>query len=125
MLTRLFMMIFMETAILMQLLSKRVKNLRKNKTLTQKELASQAQVSQSSISNLESDGGLGRTSVTLETANEVAKVFGVELWQLLLPDKITISDDEITVLINKFSQSQPEGRSDILKIADLVAKYQK
>lgn len=114
---------FMDTAALMLLIADRVKSLRKKRGLTQQELAVKADIGQMSVSNIEHAGGLGRTSVTIETANKIALALNIELWQLCLPPDSFLPGKEVVDLIIKYSKSSPEGRKDIQKIADLAAKY--
>lgn len=113
----------MDTDSLMKLIAERVKTLRKKNDLTQHALAKKADVGQMSVSNIERAGGLGRTSVTIETANKVALALNIELWQLCLPPNSFLPEREVIDLIRKYSKASQEGREDIQKIAELAAKY--
>lgn len=108
----------------------RLKQLRKNIGLTQKELAKKLNLTQSTIAYYES----GRKMPTLENAKLIAKIFDTSLDYLLgiSDNKIPTPDDkknETISTIDKFfrdiSNLSPESREDLenyiklLKLRDL------
>ena len=97
----------MDTKALMQLIATRVKTRREQHDLTQQQLAARAHVGQMSVSNIEHAGGLGRKSVTIETATKIALALGIDLWQLCLPSDDFLAEKEITDLIKKYSVESP------------------
>lgn len=119
----------MNTESCMQIVSKRVRFLRDTRGWTQDYLARKAQVAQKTISNIEHGGGEGRDTLKLKNLEKIAKAFGFELWVFLIPDdefiRNPIVSKQLGDLISFYLQSTVEGKQDICKVAEVVAKYSK
>lgn len=114
---------------IMRLVAQRVRRLRERAGWSQVDLARRAGVSQKTISNIENEGGVGRTTVRLESLEQVAHAFRLEVWQLLLPDKEVpddvISSPSISRLVQVYTSTDAAGRQDIERISEIVGKYYK
>lgn len=113
---------------LMKLISRRVNILRTQTGLTQEELARKSRVSQKTVSNIENEGGPGRTTCKLQHLDAIANALGLQLWQLLLPD----DDDrlldpatakKIRYIIDQFLAAPDDGRETLSRVAEVIGKY--
>lgn len=93
----------------------RVKKLRIDKKMTQKELAEATMVSASSITRLEK----GETMVSVFTIMEIARVFGVSVAELL-SDTYTFDISEMECLIKKIEICPPEKRKLLIKGIEMI-----
>ena len=62
-----------------------------------------------------------------EQVDKVAAVFGLNGWQLLSPtlDAARNGDGKVEELLEYFSGADDQGRADILRIAEMAARYRK
>lgn len=62
-----------------------------------------------------------------EQVDKVAAVFGLSGWQLLSPtlDAARNGDGKVETLLEYFSGADDKGREDILRIAEIAARYRK
>lgn len=91
---------------------------------SQAELSRRAGIAQTSISNwLDPDRGI---APSLDKLTPIARVYGIEVWQLLvpdLPDQLLASDHLARLVANYAHISRPEARQYIDKVADAEAHY--
>ena len=80
--------------------NEKLQQLRKNKGLTQEELAQSLYVSRTAVSKWES----GRGYPSIDSLKELARYFGVTVDELISPDEIiTAAEDEKQELIGKYT----------------------
>jgi transcriptional regulator with XRE-family HTH domain len=69
----------------------------------------------------------GRFDPRPEKAEQVAAVFGLSGWQLLIPDLPAdmLKNGTLEQLIANYVSASPEGRDSISRVAEIAAKYAK
>jgi transcriptional regulator with XRE-family HTH domain len=69
----------------------------------------------------------GRFDPRPEKADQVAQVFGLNGWQLLIPDLPAdmLRNGHIEQLIANYVSASPDGRDSIIRVAEMAAKYVK
>lgn len=69
----------------------------------------------------------GRYDPRPEKADQVASVFGLRGWQLLIPDLPAdmLRNGGLERLIENYVSAGPEGRDSITRVAEMAAKYEK
>lgn len=89
--------------------------------LVESALAQKSNVSQKAINNVLNC----RTTAKIETVELLAKAFGMEGWQLLLPNLPDEVDSvgAIGRLIQSYSKASAEGQRIIMTIAEREARY--
>jgi len=95
-----------------------IKKLRKEKGLTQQELANIVGITATGVSYWESGNAVPNT----ETLNKLANYFGVTINFLLgVKDKIEMEDNSRTaILFRKVEQVEPKEREKLLDIIDSI-----
>lgn len=69
----------------------------------------------------------GRYDPRPEKADQVAQVFGLSGWQLLVPDLPAdmVGNGKLERLIENYVSAGAEGRDSITRVAEMAAKYGK
>jgi transcriptional regulator with XRE-family HTH domain len=69
----------------------------------------------------------GRYDPRPEKADQVAQVFGLNGWQLLIPDLPAdmLTNGQLESVIRNYVSASAEGRDSILRVAEMAAKYRK
>lgn len=69
----------------------------------------------------------GRFDPRPEKADQVARVFGLDGWQLLIPDLPIdmLKNGKLEQLIANYVSASPEGRDSISQVAAMAAKFRK
>ena len=69
----------------------------------------------------------GRFDPRPEKADQVAQVFGLNGWQLLIPDLPAdmFRNGQLEKLIANYVSASPDGRDSIIRVAEMAAKYGK
>jgi len=95
--------------------------LMKNKGWSNRTLASKCDISDRMIGMILKES----SSVTIEKLNIVAKPFGLEGWQLLIPGlKLDqIEPRKLTKLVTNYTATNSEGRKYIDRVAEKEANY--
>lgn len=90
---------------------------------SQTDLAKKSGVSQKSISNIL----LGEQNPTIETAEKIAKAFGLQGWHMIMPNLPSdlISSTELEQLLANFIEASESGREMLIKVAQREAQYNK
>lgn len=98
--------------------------LRKHRGWSQAELARRAGVSQRTISNMENPDT--ETTPTTDRVEQVAEVFGLQLYQLAMPLPLDLLIDigNLTSLVDYYAHSRPEIRPTIEQVAKIAASPQ-
>jgi transcriptional regulator with XRE-family HTH domain len=97
-----------------------IKILRKEKKLTQKELASLANISRSYLGDVEND----RYNPSVDTLHDIAKALNTTAQQLLKEDintndEIDILEEELKSLVDKYKNISTDNRKKLLKMIEL------
>lgn len=103
-------------------LARNVRTLMRANQMSERDLASKAKVAQKTVNNI-----LNQTkSPTLETVDKIARVFGLNLWHLImpdLPDELLKPNSSIAKLYTSYRDASPEGRNMIDRVAEREAQY--
>jgi transcriptional regulator with XRE-family HTH domain len=69
----------------------------------------------------------GRFDPRPEKADQVAQVFGLNGWQLLIPDLPAdmFKNGKLEQLIANYVSASPDGRDSIIRVAEMAAKYER
>lgn len=85
-----------------KLLGKKIKQLRKEKNLTQEELAELIEIETPSMSNIER----GKFAPSVETLQKLSNVLNVGIWEFYYFDNL--SNEEMIARINSKMKSKPD-----------------
>jgi transcriptional regulator with XRE-family HTH domain len=103
----------------------RFKMLREQRGWSTYELARFSKLAQKTIWKIENED----VAFSLETAEQLARAFGYELWQLLIPltdeidsTKLKTLTKGLTHLISNYSQTDAEGRVFLEQMAEREAR---
>ena len=101
------------------MIGNKIKKLREEKRLTQKELAEEMELAQSTIAMLES----GKKEGSTKTLKKLADFFNVTLDYLISEDeekdKITEYEEQSKIFFSKFGKLSEKDRNKIIKMIEL------
>lgn len=88
---------------------------------SEREVAKRSGVSAKTVNNMRN----ARTTATIENAERVANVFGLDGWQLIVPSMPTdlVESRHLKNTINNYAASDHEGRAAIDRLAEREAAY--
>lgn len=89
---------------------------------TEAEVARRAGISQKTVNNILNE----RVSTSLERADAIAKVFGLALWQMTLPELPESFDvmTDMELVFGSWLRANEEGRELFRMVAERQAAYQ-
>ena len=104
-------------------LAKNLRLLMETVQLSEREIAKRAKVDPKTVNNQVN----GRYSPDAEKADAVAKVFGLQGWQLLDPafDVKRAMNEKLQELFELYDAADDAGRENILRVAEMAAGYRK
>ena len=100
----------------LQLFGKRIRELRKIKSLTQEQLAEKVGLDVKQISNIET----GCCFTTMATIEKLAECFESEIYQLFNFSHLKSKDELVPVIINKINNASEKEIQIITQIIDSV-----
>ena len=103
------------------ILAENLKYLTEREGITGRALAKKCDIADKTVGNIIN----ARNSPTIETVDKIAAFFGLELWQLTLPDLPLQLEGikSLDALAHLYSEANNEGRRHILMVAEREAKY--
>lgn len=106
------------------IIARNIRALRAHHDWSQVELARKAGVAQRTISNLENKDA--ETTPTTDRVEAVARVFGLELYQIAMPLPLELLVDmgRMKNLIDDYAHTAPSERQTIEQVAKIAAKKQ-
>jgi transcriptional regulator with XRE-family HTH domain len=106
-----------------EVLAKNISSLRKQKGWSQTKLAKKANIGQRTVSNIENPSQSGY-SPTVDVVDRIATAFGIPCYHLfiLLPLNV-LTNKELDGIVNNFIVASNSGRDNILRVAEMEAKY--
>jgi transcriptional regulator with XRE-family HTH domain len=102
-----------------------VRRLMKDEGWSQTELAKRAGISQRAVSYLLNYRDAQDRHPTTETIEGIAGAFGLQVWQLMIPDLPLelLQSQRFSKLIENYRDAPEEGRRQVERIAESEVKY--
>ena len=100
----------------LELFGKRIRELRKTKSLTQEQLAERIGLDVKQISNLET----GSCFTTMATIEKLAECFNCEIYQLFNYSHLKTKDEIIPIILKKLTNASEKELQIIAKIIDNI-----
>ncbi|HET6631553.1 MAG TPA: helix-turn-helix transcriptional regulator [Rhodanobacteraceae bacterium] len=102
-----------------------VRRLMNDRGMSQRALAKAAGVSQSSVGYLLRYRDINDRHPTTSTIEAIAGAFGVQTWQLLIPEMPLelLTSPRMAALLLNYKDAAPEGRANLERIAESEKRY--
>lgn len=106
-----------------EVLAQNISMLRKQRGWSQTKLAKKANIGQRTVSNIENPGQSGY-SPTVDIIDRIATAFGLPCYHLFIQMPLNVLiNKELNGIVNNFLVASNKGRDNILRVAEMEAKY--